>query len=535
MNERTTLTRAMKHRTRAAAAVALVSALALAGCSDGGATPSGEPAGDPVTGGTLTWAIPAQPAAGGLDPMVATTIPASVIMNQAYDTLLTKSEDGQIQPHLAEAWEQPDENTYVFTLRDDVTFADGSAFTAADVIYTFDLYEDAVTSKKSYLSNVASIEATGDYEVTFTTSGPDGTLLNSLSGPLTFLIVGEEGYGNASEQERQTRTFGTGPFQLVDWQDGVSLTLEKNENYWQEGRPYIDEIVFELMPDESTRLAALQGGSVDAAYFLDGSLVDQAVQGGFTQGQTADSGPIELYVSPDGALSDLRVRQAFSLALDRQALVDTAMLGHGSIYVGVPSGNPEAPAVTADTPFYTRDVEAAKELLAEAGQPNPVVNLSYLGDVAAAHHPIYELMQQQLAEAGITLNLDSVPLAELSPVWTTGESFTDLASVPGSTKVDATAYFDAYLSEGGVLNKWEGNPDAATAMDLLVEAKTATDPAVKADLIAELSNEVAEKVLMVNTVALPVYFEVWNSDVLQGYSSDPYDARYNLIDSWIVR
>lgn len=525
----------MMTRTKRTVALAIVATLALAGCASSAEPATEEAAGEPIAGGTLTWGIPAQPAAGGLDPMVATTIPAAVIMNQAYDTLLTKSEDGEILPHLAESWEQPDDTTIVFTLRDDVTFADGSPFTADDVIYTFDTYETAVTSKKAYLNTVADIEATGDYEVTFTLNGPDSTLLNSLSGPLTFLIVGREGYGNATEEERQTETFGTGPFQLVDWQDGVSLTLEKNENYWKTDRPYIDEIVFELMPDESTRLAALQGGSIDAAYFLDGTLVDQAVSAGFTKGETGDSGPIELYVNPEGALADLRVRQAMSLAMDRQALVDTAMFGHGSIYVGVPSGNTEAPEVTADTPFYTRDVEAAKELLEEAGQPNPVIELSYIGDVAAAHHPIYELMQQQLAEAGITLNLNATPLAELSPVWTTGENWTDLVSIPGSTKIDASAYFDAYLSEGGMLNKWEGNPDGELAMSLLPQIKAATDSATKAELIEELANEVAEKVLMVNTVAMPVYFEVWDSAKLVDYSSDPFDARYNLIDAWIAQ
>jgi peptide/nickel transport system substrate-binding protein len=525
----------MKHRKKVvAASVALVVMTALASCSGGGTTAPGESDGEPVSGGTLHWGLGLQPAAGGLDPMVAAAVVAQVVMDQAYETLLTKGEDGSLQPGLATEWEQTDDTTWVFTLREGVQFADGTEFTADDVVYTMETYEDAPTGKKAYLANVENVEATGDYEVTFELSQPDGTLLNTFSGWQTMFIVGRDGYGNATEQERQTQTYGTGPFQVTEWADGVSITLEKNENYWEEGLPYLDGIVFDIIPDEATRLAALQQGTVQGVSFIDGVVADQAGQSGYTLGERSYTQGVGVYVNPtSGALSDLRVRQAVSLALDRDALVETAMFGNAAVSSSIPAGDPVSPEITAETPLYTRDVDAAIELLAEAGQPNPTIVLSYFGDVAQSHHPIYELMQQQLAEAGITLELRATPQAELAPIYTTGESFVDLVSLPGSYRPDPALYFDGFLSEAGLYNYWRDNPDADEARELHQALRAESDPAAKTELVQQLTDSIAENVLMLMPLALPLYAEAWDPETLIGYDSDPFTSMYNLKESWL--
>ncbi|WP_029150273.1 ABC transporter substrate-binding protein [Microbacterium indicum] len=519
--------------TAAALAVGLV--IALAACSPGAETAETAATSEPVDGGTLTWAIGAQPTAGGVDPMIATALAAQTIMDQGYETLLTKNDDGEIEPGLALSYDQPDDTTFVFTLRDDVKFADGSDFTADDVVYTFETYQQATTSKKAYLANLESVEATGDDEVTFHFSSPDGTFLNAVSHRETFMIVGREGYGAASEDERSVQTYGTGPFQVTDWEDGVSLTLTRNEYYTGDAGPYVDEIVLSVIPDESTRLSALQQGTVQAAYLGDGTLADQAVQGGLTLGNPSYTQSLPIFINPEsGPLSDVRVRQAVSLALDRQALIDTAMFGYGEVSTAIPAGDPAAPEVTDETPYYTRDVEAAKELLSEAGQPDPTITLSYFSDALASQHPIYELMQQQLAEAGITLELKATPTAELAPIFTAGETFTDLVSLPWSYRADPTFYFDPFLSEAGAMNHWSGNADAERATELLAEAKAAIDEDEKAELTAELNDEVAEQVLVLVPMSVPSNFEVWDANALQGYDSDPYGSRYRLTESWLA-
>lgn len=521
----------MKKQFLAGAAAFAVGALILTGCTSGG-TPSEEPAGDPVAGGTLTWGVPAEPSAGGLDPMVASAIAAEVINSIAYDTLLTRDDDGTVNPGLATEWSQPDELTWVFELRDDVTFADGSPFSADDVVYSFETRKDGGTNA-TYLSLMESVEATGDYEVTFHFSEPDGTFLDAVSARQTFLIVSEEGYGAATEEERQTQTFGTGAFQVTDWSQGVSVTLDKNDSYWGE-EPYLDSVVFELYPDENTLLAAVQQGSVQAASFIDGSLAQQAETAGFTLGDAAFRQNLAIYINPEaGPLADVNVRRAFSLALDRQALVDTAMLGNAGISFVPPAGDPGA-TDAAKLPYYTRDVDEAKRLLEEAGQPNPEITLSYMGDVAAAHHPVYEMMQQQLAEAGITLNLKSTPLAEISPIFTSGESWTDLVAIPGSPRASAAYYLEPVLLEGGYYNHWEGNPDADKARELLKQAKSATTPEEYNDLIEQLATEAAEMALEFVPAAVPVYFEVWDSNKLHDYESDAFYSRYHLDSAWLT-
>lgn len=522
----------MSSRTRAAAAAGAIIALVLTGCA-AGTDPAEEAAGDPVPGGTLNWAVPTQPAAGGVDPMVAAALAAQIVMDQAYETLLTRDEDGVIQPGLAVSWEQPDDLTYVFELRDDAAFADGEEFTADDVVYTFETYQQAATGKKAYLAGLESIEATDDHEVVFHFAEPNSTFLNSLSGYQTFFIVGRDGYGAASPEERESRTYGTGAYQMTDWEDGVSLTFEKNEHFW--GDAYFDEMIFHYMPDEATRLAALQQGTIQGGFFIDQVLADQAEQAGFTVGDAASTQGVGIYINPgDGPLADVRVRQAVSLALDRQVLVDTAMLGSGDVSTIIPAGDPVAPEIDADTPYYTRDVEKAKELLAEAGQPNPEIQLSYFGDVAAAHHPIYELMQQQLAEAGITLNLKATPTSELAPIYTAGESFTDLVSLPGSYRPDPALYFDGFLSDEGLYNYWRENPDADRARQLLTSVRAESDPDEKLELVHALTDEVTEQVLVLMPLALPVYIEIWNEDTLHGYATDPYTSMYTLTESWLT-
>ncbi|MGO1506870.1 MAG: ABC transporter substrate-binding protein [Microbacteriaceae bacterium] len=510
--------------------------LAVTACSGSTTGPDGaEEAGDPVAGGTLTYAIETQPLGGGVDPMIGTALAAQTIMDQAYETLLTRDADGEIQPGLALEYEQPDDLTYIYTLREGVKFADGSDFTADDVVYTFEGYKDAQTSKKAYLGGFESVEAVDDYTVKFTFSEPNATFLNATAHRETFMIVGEEGYGNATAEERETRTFGTGPFQVTDWKDGVQITLSKNENYWQEGKPYLDTIEMPIITDDTTRLAALQQGTADAAWFADGNIADQAVNSGFTLGELAYTQTLPIFINPEsGPLSDVRVRQAVSLAMDRQSLVDVSMLGYGDVSLVVPAGDPATPGADGDTPNYTRDVDAAKELLEEAGQPNPTIELSYFADVVQNQHPIYEQMQQQLAEAGITLKLKATPSSEMSPIFTAGETFTDLVSLPWSYRADPTFYFDPFLSESGAMNHWDGNADAEAAKKLLDEAKATSDPDAKADLIEQLTTEVAEQVLILVPMAVPAHFELWNSDTVHGYETDPYGSRYNLTNAWVT-
>jgi peptide/nickel transport system substrate-binding protein len=145
------------------------------------------------------------------------------------------------------------------------------------------------------------------------------------------------------------------------------------------------------------------------------------------------------------------------------------------------------------------------------------------------------MMQQQLAEAGITLNLKATPLSEIAPIFTSGETWTDLVAIPGSPRASAAYYLEPVLLEGGYYNHWDGNPDAEKARELLEQAKSAATPEDYEDLVAQLANEAADKAIEFVPAAVPVYFEVWDSTKLQGYQNDAFYSRSGLDTAWLAQ
>lgn len=415
-----------------------------AGTTGAGSTETAPP-GDPVTGGTIVYATDVQPVAGGLDPYTTQAFASWNVLVQIYEPLLAKDADGTLLPALAESWEQPDETTYVFTLREGVTFSDGSPLTASDVVYSLDTMR-TVGAQSATLAMIAEVVAVDEATVQVATHGPSASLLNLLSSR-QYPIVSEAWYSAASEQERQAQTMDTGPWVLTAWQDNVSVTLAANDGYWDEGLPYADELVFEIVGDETSRAAQLrQGGGTQMAWFCDPTQVSSLEAEGFHVGANAATRSMFMYINAGGPMADVRVRQAVSKAMDREQITELAMAGRADTSLVVPTGDPAGVAPDATTPNYTRDVEGAKALLAEAGESDLRITLTYASDAAfALDVPMVEVMQAQLAEAGITLELEAVPWADVLASYTTGE-WEDLLLVPGVYQPDPAVYFAPVLN-----------------------------------------------------------------------------------------
>lgn len=331
-----------------ATGVAFVALLGLAACSTSPTADTSEP----EQGGTLTYAINAQPGTGGLDPILASNQASAVFQSQIYQGLLTRSDDGTIEPMLAESWEMVDELTYDFVIRPDVTFSDGSAFTVDDVVFSFETWQASNSSRKAFIKGLSAVEAVDDSTVRFTFAEPNGAFLNAVAGNNVFYIFSEDWYESTPEDQRQRSALGTGPFQLGEWTDNVNLVLERNENYWEDDLPIVDEIDFQIVPDESARLALVQQGSVDIASFTDAAVATQAEDAGYTIGDAAYTRKLSVYLNPtpDSPLADVRVRQALSLSLDRQQIVDLATGGYGAASLVVAAGDPSASEIDSDTP-----------------------------------------------------------------------------------------------------------------------------------------------------------------------------------------
>ncbi len=482
----------------------------------------------------VSYAIDAQPGTGGLDPIIASNAASAVYLNQIYETLLTRNNKGVIKPALASSYKKVDPLTYDFTIRSNAKFSDGTTLTPQDVVFSFQTWLASSNSRKSFLTGLDTVAVTGAHTVEFTFTTPDGAFINAVSSNSAFYIFSQKWYTSTSAEGRQRSALGTGPFALGKWVDNVSLQLKKNTHYWQKGKPKASAINFQIVPDESARLALVQQGSVDMANFISSNAASQAKSAGYVEGKASYTRKISIYLNPaSGPLSDIRVRRALSLSLDRAQIVKLATEGAGAISLSVVAGDPDSTKVTSKTPYYTHNVKEAKKLLKQAGQPHPTIELSYPSDYTTDDIPVFEVVKQQAAKAGITIKLVGTPWSDISKIFTYGQSWTDAVAIWNRSNADYTGYFNQLLIDKAAFASFTGNADADKARALLATLTTETNLKKRAALAAQLDNEVASKVLTLIPVAKAETFEVWDSSKVGGYSTDPYNWRMNLKNVYV--
>ena len=246
--------------------VALALALALAAPPDSAAAPEGQ----------LTWAVHVSLAPTWFDPAETSgIITPFMVLYALHDALVKPMPGNQMAPSLAESWTaSKDGRTYEFTLRNGVTFHNGDPVTADDVKFSFERYRGA--SASTLKAKVQSVEVLSPQRVRFTLKQPWPDFLTFYATPATgaaWIVprkyvdkVGDEGFKKAP--------VGAGPYRFVGFKPGVELTLQAFEGYWRK-TPAVKSLVFRVIPDESTRLAALKRGEVDVAYSITGPLAEE--------------------------------------------------------------------------------------------------------------------------------------------------------------------------------------------------------------------------------------------------------------------
>ncbi|MFK4483760.1 ABC transporter substrate-binding protein [Curtobacterium sp. AB7] len=352
-------------KTVAAVATATAVVLVLAGCSGPGTSTTSS---KPVSGGTLTYASgDAEPTC--LDPHVGGNYPQALLATQ-YIEELVGLEDGEPTPELATKWTTSDDGkTLTFTLRDDVTFTDGTPFDAAAVVANIEHVQDPATaSSTGYLAlqSISKATATDDHTVTLSLSRPDSALLESFSQPW----VGMES-PKALEREQATNCespVGTGPFEITGWKHGDRVTLTKNSDYWGTTKPRLSGITWRFLPDSTSRYAALQSGQVDV---IDNAQPDQ-LKAASSKGSIRDldaprpgaSNRLELN-SGHGVFRDDAVRQAFIAGADIDPGLQSLFLGTAKRSYSVLSS--AEPLAYSEKSRFDYSPSKAKQLLDDAG------------------------------------------------------------------------------------------------------------------------------------------------------------------------
>ncbi|MBF0817697.1 peptide ABC transporter substrate-binding protein [Microbacterium paludicola] len=358
----------MKHRTslvRIAAAGTAIAALALTGCAATSAEESAAPT-------TLRLGVVTQLAS--FAPWEASWANQSPYLQAVYDTLLRAEPDGSLVAGLATDWEWDDTKTVLtLTLRDDVTFTDGEELTAQVVADYLTKFRDGTSENASFLAGMTSAEATDDRTVTITLAAPDPALPVYLSQNAG--LVGSPAMLDAPDA--QTTPIGSGPYTLNAEETvvGSSYAFEANPDYWDADSVHYDEIDMTFYGDPTALMNAVKGGQLDATNTTSAVQIPEAEAAGFTAEQYEQNWIGYLLADRDGtvnpAFGDVRVRQAFNYALDREGLVQALAGGYGTPTTQVFGVNTAAYDEALDE-AYPYDPEKARELLAEAGYADGV-------------------------------------------------------------------------------------------------------------------------------------------------------------------
>ena len=250
--------------------------------------------------------------------------------HNVFEGLVRFDETGEIVPALAESWELSDDAlTWTFELREDVKFHDGSDLTPEDIIAKFERAIDEASghTNPQYYTAIESIEADGN-TITFNLSEASSSLLYNLARPDSII------YPAALADTQRSEPVGTGPFRFAEYTEGSEVRLERFEDYYLDGVPFLDEVVFRIVPDENARFAALQSGDID---LIGTSLApEQFEQSQDIDGVVASQGnaTTEITLAMNNArepFDNPLVRQAITHAIDKTAIVEGAMFGLGTV------------------------------------------------------------------------------------------------------------------------------------------------------------------------------------------------------------
>ncbi len=450
-------------------------------------------------GGEAVFVIPAD--APTLDPHGSNDSATTNASSQIFETLTVYGDDGLPEPLLAESFEPIDDYTWEFVLREEVSFHDGTEFNAEAVRKSFNRLLDPVfaSPRIAIFNMIAEVNVIDDYTVQFVTEFPFSPLPAHLAHNGAAIIapsaIEEENDGGRTVDENP---IGTGPFKLESWQRGSEINFVRNDNYWG-NLPPLDSLVFRVASEPSTRIAMLETGEANAVIIspLDPAsvaIVEEMdhIEINRIQGTRLNYLGFNMQVEP---FNDVRVRQAISMAIDRDGIVDGIMDGQG-----IAANGPLSPRVfgsTQDLETLDFDVEAARSLLAEAGFPDGFETSLFFAEGDAANASIAELAQANLSEIGITVNIQPIEWGAYLEMTAAGEHE---MFILGWTTVTVDADYGLYpifhsSNLGGPGNRTFLENDRVD--ELLELGRVTTDQDERLEIYAEISQILVDEAPMV--------------------------------------
>ena len=433
----------MKKKLMAFLLLASLLCAALTGCG-GSSTEKTPEGGQTQTGSTdavaneITVGI-AQDLDDSLDPHLAVAAGTKEVMFNVFEGLMKPTSTGDLTPAVAESYTvSEDRLTYTFTLREGVKFHNGDEVTAEDVVYSISRCADTTdgTPLVEAFSVIQSVEAVDARTVAITIAEPSNEFISYMT---TAILP-------ADYDQQDTAPVGTGPFKFVSRAAQDNIVLEKFDEYW--GTPaYLDKVTFKIMENADSLVMSLQSGAIDLCSHLTSTQVAQ-LGDDFNVAEGTMNLVQAMYLNnAEKPFDDVRVRQALCYAVDKQEIIDLAFDGYGS-----PIGSSMYPTFgkyfdESLTNYYTKDVEKAKSLLADAGYPNGFEMTITVPSNYQPHIDTAQVLVEQLKEIGVTAKIELVEWGTwVSDVYA-GRQFQSTVVGVDASNMTARALLERFTSD----------------------------------------------------------------------------------------
>ncbi|WP_428409184.1 ABC transporter substrate-binding protein [Hyphococcus sp.] len=432
-----------------------------------------------------------------------------IVYANVFEGLTRINEDGSVSPLLAESWTISDDGrVYDFKLREGVSFHDGTAFDADDVIFTLNRAKSPTSTnpQRPIFEMIEDATATSPYSVRVTLREPLGAFPTYLGWGDAVIVAPESAATNASSP------VGTGPFKFLRWRKGASATLVRNEDYWGE-RPALDQINFIFIPDPTGAFAALMASDVDgfpnypAAENL--GLIERDKRFKIVIG-TGEGEMILAINNGKPPFNDIRVRRALNHAIDKDAVIKAGLFGFGT-----PIGShfpPHHPFYEDLTGLYPYDPAAARRLLTEAGYPDGFRTTLTLPPPAYARRG-GEVIAAQLEAVGITVEIRNIEWAQwLDQVFANKNYDLTVVSHTEPMDIDIYARDDYYFQY-----------KSGAFKDVIAELRGENDLSARDALLREAQRIIADDAVNVFIASAPK-IAVWSKDVTGVWANAPVQA-----------
>ena len=521
------------------------------------ALPSAGWAQTPKRGGTLNLRLWDPP---HWDPQLQISYKTHTALTFTHSRLVRHKAGPSVQPgtfpiegDLAESWTQPNDTTYVFKLRRGVKWhpkppVNGRELTADDVVYSMDRFRTVKGNANAYmLASVDKVEAVDKYTVRFTLKEPFVWFLDVLANPMAACIVAKEAVEKFGDLKKWEAVIGTGPWMLDSYRPNVGYTYVRNPGYFVPGLPYIDRVEAVVDEDNASRMAAFLGGKYDLGWENPGTInrvdwvqikdVLKQRRPGLKVMESPSNVMSHIYTRTDKApFSDIRLRRAMSMAINRQAYIDATFEGVGSY-------NPPVPAALKDwaIPFdqlgeggqwYKHDPAAAKKLLAEAGSPNgfsATLDFTTYGSTVLVDQ--MQLILKDLKAVGIDAKLNQKEYGAYISTTFYGK-YDAMAFGPQTPFLDPDNFLYGQYYPGETKN--HGIINDPVVADMLVRQRRTLDTAKRREVTYDIQKYLAKQQYYIQMPSA-VYVFVWDGAVKNYGPNLGYDQGGRLTAAWLDR